>query len=224
MKIYYKRYLPHLVPPGGIFFITAVLKNSLPVNVIKTLKEERKTLIEQLNEARYDLLSETAYQEKLIEMYKRQFIKIDRLLDASKEGKHYLKDHQAAQILANKFHQYNGNYYRLEAFVIMSNHFHLLIDTSIQLDRLSVGIEPNDDNYTPLSKIMNLIKGGSAYSINQSLKRTGVFWQHESYDHLVRNEKEYFNIHRYILNNPVKAGLVQNWKEYEFTYSREGLG
>jgi len=67
---------------------------------------------------------------------------------------------------------------------------------------------------------MQLIKGASTYKINKFLNRTGTFWQKESYDHLVINEKEYYNILRYIVNNPVKAGIVDNWKEYGFFFSR----
>jgi len=40
----------------------------------------------------------------------------------------------------------------------------------------------------------------------------------DSYDHYVRNEKEWGNIIAYILNNPVNAGLVNNWQEWQFSY------
>ena len=47
---------------------------------------------------------------------------------------------------------------------------------------------------------------------------SGAFWQHESYDHVVRDEQELIRIVRYILNNPVKAGLVANWQDYPFLF------
>lgn len=190
MKNYYKRYLPHLTPAGGIFFITSTLKDSLPKTVIQDLKAEKVAILKSLKTAQHLELSDTAYQTELINTHKRHFAKIDRLLDTTKEGKHYLKNPAAAQILADKFHKYEGEYYRLEAYTIMSNHFHLLIDTSIQLERLPESVEANDSNYTSLSTIMNLIKGGSSYAINRHLGRSGALWQIESYDHLVRDDAE----------------------------------
>jgi putative DNA methylase len=49
---------------------------------------------------------------------------------------------------------------------------------------------------------------------NLLLGRTGAFWQHESYDHWVRNEREFNRIVAYIEENPVSAGLaaaVEDW-------------
>jgi putative transposase len=65
---------------------------------------------------------------------------------------------------------------------------------------------------------MQLIKGNTAFYANKLLKRTGQFWQKDSYDHYVRNEREFWNIVRYILQNPVKAKLVDNWEEFPFTF------
>jgi REP element-mobilizing transposase RayT len=88
--------------------------------------------------------------------------------------------------------------YRLAAFVVMSNHVHVLL-------------EP----IAPVARITQWIKGTTAREANQLLGRVGgPFWQHESYDHWVRNEKEFQQIVRYIELNPVAAGLVdriENW-------------
>jgi len=47
------------------------------------------------------------------------------------------------------------------------------------------------------------------------LGRTGQpFWQAESYDHAVRDDRESDRIKGYIENNPVKAGLVANAEDY----------
>ncbi len=50
------------------------------------------------------------------------------------------------------------------------------------------------------------------------VNRNGALWQSESYDHIVRNGKEYSRIINYILLNPVKAGLVENWQDWELTF------
>jgi putative transposase len=58
---------------------------------------------------------------------------------------------------------------------------------------------------------MKYINGGSAFEANKALGRKGSFWQIEPYDRLVRDENEYFNTLRYIVDNPVKAGLVKSF-------------
>jgi hypothetical protein len=42
MKEFYRRHLPHWQPPGAVFFVTFRLKNSLPYEIIETLRAERE--------------------------------------------------------------------------------------------------------------------------------------------------------------------------------------
>ncbi len=51
----------------------------------------------------------------------------------------------------------------------------------------------------------------------------GAFWQHESYDHVIRNGPELGRIVRYILDNPVAAGLCKNWEDWPWTYVKAGI-
>jgi type I restriction enzyme R subunit/putative DNA methylase len=91
--------------------------------------------------------------------------------------------------------------YRILAFVVMSNHVHLLIET----------IEP-------LQKITRLLKGYTARCANLVLGRTGqAFWQDESFDHWVRNSGEQGRIIQYIENNPVTAGLVNKPEDWAWS-------
>jgi putative transposase len=59
---------------------------------------------------------------------------------------------------------------------------------------------------------------------NKLLKRKGIFWQHESYDHVVRDQDECSRIIRYVLENPVKAGLAGSAGEWKWNYYKEGMG
>ncbi len=70
---------------------------------------------------------------------------------------------------------------------------------------------------------MRLLKGRTGYACAKLLGRKGAFWQHESYDHVVRNENEFMRILEYIANNPVKAGLVKNWQDWAYTYINPDL-
>jgi putative transposase len=90
-----------------------------------------------------------------------------------------------------------GNY-DLGAFVVMSNHVHVLLLPKIAPSRL-----------------MQSLKGVTAREANRALCRTGeTFWQAESYDHWVKDEQEREKITRYIENNPVTAGLVARAEDY----------
>ena len=72
--------------------------------------------------------------------------------------------------------------------------------------------------YYALPRILHSLKGYTAKKANQVLGREGQFWQRESYDHIVRDRDEQLRIRRYILNNPVRAGLVDHWTEWPYSY------
>lgn len=59
--------------------------------------------------------------------------------------------------------------------------------------------------------IIILIKGSTSRAANLILERSGAFWQHEKYDHLVRNDRELMNVIWYVVTNLVKAGLGNDW-------------
>ena len=86
----------------------------------------------------------------------------------------------------------------------MSNHVHLVFEL----------IEDNKG----ISKIMQSIKRISARKSNLLLNKSGTFWQDESYDRLVRDDKELYFIIRYVLMNPVNAGLTDEWHKWKYTY------
>ena len=61
----------------------------------------------------------------------------------------------------------------------------------------------------PASGVLQWLKGVTARQANLLLGGTGQpFWQRESYDHVVKQEREMERLVAYIENNPVKAGLV----------------
>lgn len=62
-----------------------------------------------------------------------------------------------------------------------------------------------------------------ARQANLLLNRQSAFWQEESYDHIVRDEEELGRIILYILNNPVKARLVEIWTDWKWNYLRGDL-
>jgi len=89
----------------------------------------------------------------------------------------------------------------------MANHVHLLITPR-----------------TPVPKLMQRLKGSTARRANEILRLTGRgFWQEESYDRWVRNEREFRRIQGYIEENPVRAGLVAVPEDYRWSSAWRGL-
>lgn len=73
-------------------------------------------------------------------------------------------------------------------------------------------------NATPRSVGPCVCSSKTAALCNRYLGRNGAFWQHESYDHIVRSEREYERILAYIVNNPVRAGIVKDWRDWPYTF------
>lgn len=71
-----------------------------------------------------------------------------------------------------------------------------------------------------VAKILQDLKKYTAVECNKILNRSGAFWQHESYDHVVRDEDELSRIIEYVLNNPVKTGLVDKWDDWKWGYCK----
>ena len=85
------------------------------------------------------------------------------------------------------------------AWVVMPDHIHLLI-------RLE-GIDE-------LSEVIKSLKSNSALAINRSSGRIGSLWQANFYDHALRTDESIVDVARYIIMNPVRAGLVKSVKDY----------
>lgn len=75
--------------------------------------------------------------------------------------------------------------------------------------------EKGNDVY--LQDIMHSIKRYSANLINISLNKKGTLWHKESFDTTIRDDKHLLNAIEYTINNPVAAGLVQNWESWKGT-------
>jgi REP element-mobilizing transposase RayT len=137
-----------------------------------------------------------------------------------------MQDERVADKVAENLHRLDGEAYRLDAFSVMSNHVHTVFkpfsETNLREpfddDQLLVLI----DDHPALAKIMHSLKGRSARECNLLLERTGPFWEHESFDHVIRSGKFDKTI-RYVLNNPVKVGLVRNWEDWRWNYCRKEL-
>lgn len=74
------------------------------------------------------------------------------------------------------------------------------------------------DRYYSLAQIAHSIKSYSAHTIQKVLNSTGNIWQDENYDRVIRDEEEYLEKMNYIINNPLKAGLVEKPEDYKWLF------
>ncbi|MXV84431.1 hypothetical protein F4Z98_13805 [Candidatus Poribacteria bacterium] len=152
-------------------------------------------------------------------------------MDGAESGPVWLKDDRIAKEIAESLHYRDGKVYCLDAYCIMSNHVHVVF-TPLARQPSRTDIVNSEENtaqtrnlcYNTLSVIMQSLKGYTARKANQLLGRSGAFWQPESYDHIVRDASEWQRIITYVLNNPVKAGLVDTWKKWRWSYCRCSIG
>ena len=173
-------YLPHCDAPGRVQMINYRLHDAMPADK----RHEWAGLLEIKDE-------------------REQRIKLEEYLDAGR-GECLLRRAEIAAVVEENFLRFDGDRYRLLAWVVMPNHVHVLVEI-LQM---------------PMSLVVKNWKSYTAKEINSRLRRTGDFWQEDYFDRYMRDEAHLEKTVRYIENNPVKAGLVKFAQEWPFSSAR----
>lgn len=98
--------------------------------------------------------------------------------------------------------------YSVYAWVVMPDHLHAVI--RLKGDKT-------------ISQVMNRVKGVASRKINLLRRHEGSLWQEGFHDEVIRNEKQMNATIDYIHCNPIRAGLVENPDDYEFSSYRAFL-
>ena len=101
------------------------------------------------------------------------------------------------------FHYRRQGKFLLHEFVLMPDHFHVLLTPTETLERA-----------------LQLIKGGFSFRARKELGFGGEIWQKSFYDRRVRNVAEYCAFQEYIQRNPVKARLASAAEGYAYSSAR----
>jgi REP element-mobilizing transposase RayT len=91
----------------------------------------------------------------------------------------------------------------LMAVCVMPDHIHLLL--------------------APISKnLIDLIGEWKGYTTHLLWKEgyIGKVWQRSFYDHALRCEEDLIKVAEYIVYNPVRKGLVKDWREYRYSWHK----
>lgn len=99
----------------------------------------------------------------------------------------------------------------LHAAVVMPDHVHLIFTANRR---------PDGWNFS-LPEILQAVKSRSARAVNAILHRNGPVWQKEFFDHVLRSNENLNEKVEYLLMNPLRAGLVQDWREYAWLWRGE---
>ena len=177
-------FLPHWHQNGKYVFVTFRLHDSLPQEKLQWIREEKEGWLKRHPQP---------WSEAVIKEYTDKFGKaIDKWLD-NNYGDCLLKKESNRKIVEDSLLFFDGKRYDLIAFVVMPNHVHILM-------KLKEGYE--------LTEIMRSIKSFTAKEINKIEKKTGPVWQSESYDRLIRDQKHFENVVRYIIANNKELAWV----------------
>ena len=137
-------------------------------------------------------MQQTPHQNQLRVGRYSQANQIYHVVTNTKNRLPIFNNHLLARLLIQQLitHQPQAN---TLAFVVMPNHLHWLL----QINQRQT-----------LSTIVKSVKAKSAQAIGKPI------WQAGFYDHAIRNDEDIVNIARYIIANPIRAGLVKKVGDY----------
>ena len=181
-------YMPHIETGEIPQLISYHVAGSLPKSVVNGWNEQLQ----------YENDQEKRFKIRL---------RIERYLD---EGHNhlFLTNSEIGSLVENAFGYFDGQQYRLHAWVVMPNHVHVLIT-----------ILPGYQ----LSRIVGSWKSFTAHEIKKIVSIEGSVWQIEYWDRFIRNERHYQNAISYVHTNPVKAGLCVCAEDWPFSSARQYL-
>ena len=118
---------------------------------------------------------------------------------------------EARQVVLDACNFFDGVRYVNYAIAVMPDHVHWLMQP----------LPKDDGSYWSLTNITHSIKSYTAHEVPKVMPHIGKLWQLESYDRIVRDEREFFDAWEYIRQNPVKAGLSKSPEAYPFFWQME---
>jgi putative transposase len=120
------------------------------------------------------------------------------------DKKPLFKDAEIARLIIDEMElRRKRNEIILFCFCIMPDHIHMLLS-------LSKGYQKG---------LINWVSAFKRYPARVIKRSYGVeqLWQKNFYDHVIRKDESLIKVAEYIINNPVRKGIVTEWKEYPYS-------
>jgi carbamoylphosphate synthase large subunit/REP element-mobilizing transposase RayT len=178
------RNLPHWEQEGATYFVTFRLADAVPAQLAAQWGEELATW-RQFHPEPWDAPTTQEYRRRFLQPR-------EDWLDQG-HGSCLLRKSEASEVVASALRHFNGTRYYLDAFVVMPNHVHALV-------------QPLPGH--TLKDAVRSWKTFTARQINKNLARSGTLWMQESFDRIVRDWDSLVRCRQYIARNPEKAGLT----------------
>ena len=119
-------------------------------------------------------------------------------------GECWLRQPAIAELTEGALRFFDNKRYRLAAWVVMPNHLHVMVEIWD----------------VPMGEVIKSWKDFVCKKANKLLKRQGTFWEREYLDTAIENEKHRQTAIRYIENNPTKARMVLEPKQWPWSSAR----
>jgi type I restriction enzyme R subunit/putative DNA methylase len=183
--------MPHFDSHHVIQHVTFHLADSLPASVMARLEEELRTVPPERQDAER----------------RRQ---VEAWIDAG-HGCCLFREPAAACLVQDTFLFFDGERYRLLAWVVMPNHVHVLFQPLEGWTMARIVASWKSFTGRRLSSLLPASPGANAVH---------RVWHREYWDRFIRDERHLHSAREYIHNNPVKAGLVRRPEEWEWSSAR----
>ncbi len=207
----YRSNLPHFQRPGQAYFVTWSLDDAVPPKALPYYSLKMATLQSNIQLAIKNKMDEKSINQLMTDYYiiRKKFMKAyEDLLHLEHKSIVNLSHPDNTQIVLDALCFWHGKRLQNHAICVMSNHVHWVFK-----------LYEKDANNKPvyLQDILQSVKRFSATDINHREGLKGTLWQKESWDTTIRDEKHLYNAIEYTKNNPVKAKLVSDWKDWKGT-------
>jgi RecG-like helicase/REP element-mobilizing transposase RayT len=103
--------------------------------------------------------------------------------------------------------------YELFAACIMPDHVHMLIEPAVKESG-----ENGEAIFYSLTEILHTIKSFTAHEINKAEKSSGEVWEMESFDRIIRSERDLHEKFKYITDNPWNTGVAARGQDYSWVW------
>jgi putative transposase len=214
-KEFYRKNLPHFQQPGQAYFVTWCMHDAVPPKALERYSIDLRNAKSEIEIATEKKVDETIIHELGQKYYsaRRKYMKaFDDLLHSQTEFSVDLSKEENSKIVIDTLCFWEGKRLENYALCVMPNHVHWVFKTFEQ-----------DENgkLVYLQDILQSVKRFSSNKLNKLVAKTGTVWQSESFDTTIRDNVHLQRAIDYTLNNPVAAGLVQNWQDWNGTLFRE---
>lgn len=192
VHVSYRKNLPHWRQDGATYAVTFRTADSIPRSILSAQHAEAQRWKDDLKKSieREGKIPETL--ENHYRDFQRKFQRhINTELDRS-HGLCRLRERENQEVVQESLNHFDDLRYSLFGAAIMPNHVHVLIQPF------------------PEYPLESILQSWKTYTSRNIQHRERPFWQSESYDRIIRDEKHFISAAQYILANPLKARLGSN--------------